>query len=279
MSLKVLITGVGGFLGREIAKQLLHRGDTVVGLGRTDYPELSALGVQLHRGDVQNLEQVMHACQGVDAVIHTAAIAGIWGPWQTYYGINTVGTQNVIQACHKQGVGVLVHCSSPSVTFDGSDQSGIDESVAYPSRHLCHYSHTKALAEQSVLAANKPGQLLTAALRPHLIWGDGDPHLLPRLIEKSRSGRLAVVGRGDNKIDTVHVTNAATAHRLAMDRLVAGDQAVGGRAFFITQDEPVGCWDWIGTLLDIANCPRPNVESVFELRGMWEQRWKVCIGS
>ncbi len=263
MSNKVLITGVGGFLGREIAKQLLYRGDTVVGLGRTDYPDLRSLGVQLHRGDVQNLEQVNQACRGVDAVIHTAAIAGIWGPWKTYYGINTLGTQNVIDACRKQGIGVLVHCSSPSVTFDGSDQSGIDESVPYPSRHLCHYSHTKALAEQRVLSANQPRQLLTAALRPHLIWGDGDPHLLPRLMEKSRAGKLAIVGRGDNKIDTVHVTNAAAAHRLALDRLLAGDQAVGGKAFFVTQGEPVGCWDWIGTLLDIANCPRPKRQISF----------------
>lgn len=263
MSLKVLITGIGGFLGREIARQLLQRGDCVVGLGRSDYPDLHALGVQLHRGDVQDLELVKRASRGVDAIIHTAAIAGIWGPWKTYYGINTVGTQNVIEACRDQGIGVLVHCSSPSVTFDGSDQSGIDESVPYPSRHLCYYSHTKAIAEQSVLAANKPGTLLTAALRPHLIWGDGDPHLLPRLVEKARSGKLAVVGRGDNRIDTVHVINAAAAHRLALDRLIDSDQAVAGNAFFITQGEPVGCWDWIGTLLDIANCPRPKRQISF----------------
>ncbi len=257
MSRKVLITGAGGFLGREIALQLLRQGDTVSGLARGEYPELKSLGVELHRGDIQDAERVKQACRGMDAVIHTAAIAGIWGPWKTYFGINTQGTQHVIDACRHHGIGVLVHCSSPSVTFDGSDQSGIDESVPYPARHLCHYSHTKALAEQRVLAANEPGRLLTAALRPHLIWGDGDPHLLPRLIEKAKRGRLAIVGRGDNRIDTVHVHNAALSHRLALDRLMAGDVAVGGRAFFVTQGEPVPCWDWIGGLLEIANCPRP----------------------
>jgi len=195
-------------------------------------------------------------------VIHTAARAGVWGPWDDYYPINTAATEYLIAGCREAGVGVLVFSSSPSVTFDGEHQRAIDESVPYPSRWLCAYPQTKALAEQAVLAAHAPGTLHTAALRPHLVWGEDDPHLFPRLIARARQGRLRIVGDGTNRIDTVHVVNAAAAHLNALDRLLQGDQhappAAGGRAYFITQDEPVVCWEWIATILEIAGVKPPT---------------------
>jgi len=254
----VLVTGCGGFLGRAIVKQLLERGETVRGLARGAYPDLEKLGVDLRRGDVTDATQVNAATEGVDAVIHCAAIAGLWGPWDRYHRINTLGTIHVINACKANHVNVLVHCSSPSVTFDGGDQSGIDESAPYPTKHLCHYSHTKALAEQAVLSAHVPGQLHTAALRPHLIWGADDPHLFPRLIQRAKQGRLTIVGDGKNRIDTVHVRNAAAAHINALDHLRQAIPAGGGRAFFITQDEPVNCWQWIAQILEIAKVQPPS---------------------
>jgi len=254
----VLVTGCGGFLGREIVSQLLARGESVRGLARGAYPELEELGVDVRRGDVTDANQVNEAVRGVDAVIHCAAIAGLWGRWDRYHSINTVGTLNVIDACKTYRTGILVHCSSPSVTFDGGDQSGIDESAPYPAKYLCHYSHTKALAEQAVLNANSPGQLHTAALRPHLIWGDKDPHLFPRLIERARRGRLTIVGDGKNVIDTVHVRNAAAAHVNALDHLRQTAPPGGGRAFFVTQDEPINCWQWISQILQIANVNPPT---------------------
>jgi len=254
----VLVTGCGGFLGRHVTAQLLARGNRVRGLARGDYPAISALGVDVRRGDITDPPGISDACRDVDAVIHCAAVAGVWGPWERYHAINTVGTQNVIEACRRHAVPILVHCSSPSVTFDGSDQSGVDESVPYPTHHLCHYSHTKALAEQAVLAAHRTGTLHTAALRPHLIWGGDDPHLFPRLVARARGGRLRIVGDGDNRIDTVHVENAAAAHLNALDHLTQSDPIGGGRAFFITQDEPVRCWDWIAEVLRIAAVPPPK---------------------
>lgn len=256
--MRVLVTGAGGFLGRAIACRLIDRGEQVIGLARGEHSQLAKLGVQWIRGDVRDAALISRVCQGADAVIHTAAVAGVWGSWERYHSINTVGTENVIAGCLAAGVPILVHCSSPSVTFDGGHQSGIDESVPYASRHLCHYSHTKALAEAAVLRAHQPRRLHTAALRPHLIWGVGDPHLLPRLVERSQAGRLRIVGDGRNRIDTVHVANAAAAHLNALDRLADPASAAGGRAFFITQGEPVGCWDWIAALLATAGCQPPR---------------------
>ena len=182
----------------------------------------------------------------------------MWGPWDHFYRINTLATEHVIAACRSNKIRKLVFSSSPSVTFDGEHQSGVDESVPYASKWLCHYPHTKALAEQAVLAAHSLGDLHTLALRPHLIWGNGDPHLFPRVVARARSGRLRIVGDGKNKIDTVHVINAAASHLDALDALERSPEDAGGRAYFIAQDEPVDCWEWISQLCQIGGQQPPS---------------------
>jgi nucleoside-diphosphate-sugar epimerase len=260
-----LVTGASGFLGGAIARQLVDRGGRVRALVRSECPELARLGVEQALGDVRDAAAVERACRGVDTVFHAAGVAGIWGPWQHYHSINTLGTRHVIDACQKQGVARLVYTSSPSVTFDGSAQEGVAESAPYPARWLCHYPHSKALAEQAVLAANS-ASLATCALRPHLIWGPGDRQLVPRLIARARAGRLRRVGDGANLVDMVYVDNAAAAHLLAADALAPGSP-VAGRAYFISQGEPVNCWQWIDELLALAGLP--PVRRAISLKAAW----------
>ena len=264
--MNALVTGAGGFLGQYIAEQLVARGDRVRALGRGEYAQLNSLGMEVMRADLQDRQATMAACAGIDTVFHVAGVAGIWGPWDHYYGVNTLGTQNIVAGCLEHGVRRLVYTSSPSVTFDGSDQCGVDESAPYPAQWLCHYPHTKALAEQHVLAVNGSQGLLTCSLRPHLIWGPRDRHLVPRLIERARQGKLRRVGDGSNLIDMVYVENAAAAHLQAADALVPGSP-VAGRAYFISQGEPVNCWQWIDELLSLAGLP-PVAKSI-SARAAW----------
>ncbi len=261
-----LVTGATGFLGRYVVERLRARGDRVRGLVRRDDADLRRLGVELCLGDIREPDRVRAACEGVETVHHTAAVAGIWGPWEYFHGINTAGTRHVLDACRACGVRKLVFTSSPSVTFDGSDQSGVDESVPYPDRWLCHYPHTKALAEQQVLAANGVDGLLTCALRPHLIWGPRDRHLIPRLWDRARSGQLRRVGDGTNRVDMIYVENAAAAHCQAADALEPGSP-VAGRAYFLSQGEPVNCWGWINELLAVGGLP-PLKKSI-SFRAAW----------
>ena len=249
--MRVLVTGGGGFLGRYIVEQLVARGDQVRVFSRQRYADLDALGVESCTGDLQDSAAVASACEGMDSVFHAAALPGIWGAWQTLYGVNTLGTHNVIAGSKRHGVARLVFTSSPSVVFDGHDHCGADESLPYSTKFLCHYPHTKALAEQAVLAANGIDGLATCALRPHLIWGPRDTQLIPRLIERAKRGQLRRVGDGRNLISMVYVENAAVAHLQAADALSL-TSPVAGQAYFINEPEPVNLWDWLNTLLASA---------------------------
>jgi nucleoside-diphosphate-sugar epimerase len=258
--IQALVTGGGGFLGLYIVEQLVARGDRVRVLCRGKYARLNELGVECVTGDVRDASAVSRACAGMEIVFHVAAVSGIWGPWEHYHGINTVGTENVVAACRAQNVPRLVYTSSPSVIYDGSDHRNADESLPYPADYLCHYPHSKALAERAVLVANGVGGLATAALRPHLIWGPRDNHLIPRIVARAKAGKLRQVGPGDNLISMSYVENAAHAHLLAADRLAPGSPAAG-EAYFINEPEPVNLWDWINRLLGLAGMP-PVIKSI-----------------
>ena len=227
---------------------------------------MEQLGAEVVQADIRDHEGVIAACKAVDVVHHVAGAAGIWGPWEHYYSVNTVGTQNIVEGCLAHGVQRLVYTSSPSVTFDGRPQEGIDESAAYPRHWLCHYPHSKALSEQHVLEASDSDGLLTCSLRPHLIWGPRDRHLIPRLLARARAGQLRRVGDGRNLIDMVYVENAAAAHLQAADALRPGSP-VAGRAYFITQGQPVNCWEWIDQILELAGLP--PIEKSISLNAAW----------
>ncbi len=244
--MKTLVTGGGGFLGRYIVEQLLDRGDDVTVFARGNYPELVEIGAKFIRGDLQDAEAVHQACQGLDAVFHVAAKAGYWGTWESFYGPNVTGTQNVIAACRKQGVPKLINTSSPSVIFEGQPHFGADESLPYPTHYDNLYSHTKAIAEQLVTKANG-ADLLTVSLRPHVVWGPRDTQFIPRLIDRAKRGRAIQVGNGTNKVDATYVEDAARAHLLAADALEPGSP-VAGSVYFISQDDPVNLWGFFGKL-------------------------------
>ena len=248
--MKVLVTGGGGFLGSAICRQLLARGDEVIAYQRSASEELEKLGIRIIQGSITDAELLNTALKGVDAVIHTAAKAGIWGPYDDYFRPNVTGTENVISACLDNGIHKLVFTSSPSVTHADGDIEGGDESLPYAEHYNSPYPATKALAEQKVMTANCP-ELHTVSLRPHLIWGPGDNHLLPKLLERAKSGKLKLPGP-DKLIDTIYIDNAAKAHLLALDRLQSDPETIGGKTYFVSNDEPLPQRQVIGGLLKAA---------------------------
>jgi 2-alkyl-3-oxoalkanoate reductase len=235
--MKILVTGGGGFLGQMICKQLVAAGHTVCAFNRNSYPALDALKVEQRLGDIANLDSVTAASEDVDAIVHTAGKVGAWGRLEDYYEANVRGTDNVLASCELHEIDKLVFTSSPSVVHNGGDLDGVNESAPYATHFSSSYAQTKALAEQRVLAANGP-ELATVALRPHFIWGPGDPNLLPRVLKQARAGRLRLIADKSKKIDTTFVDNAAEAHVLALEKLTVGSP-IAGKKYFITQGEPV----------------------------------------
>ncbi|MFN0009459.1 MAG: NAD-dependent epimerase/dehydratase family protein [Planctomycetota bacterium] len=255
--MKALVTGGGGFLGRHLVKALRERGDEVVSYSRGRYPELEARGVACAEGDLVDRDALARACAGAEVVFHVAAKAGIWGDAGEYWRTNVEGTESVLEACRIAGVKRLVFTSSPSVCFDGGDHRMAGNDLPYATRFLAEYPRTKMEAEKLVLAANGKDGLATVALRPHLIVGPDDPHLLPRLVARAKAGKLAIVGDGRNEVSLTWVENAVEAHLAAADRLEARAPHAG-KAYFIAQKEPVALWKWIGDVLERLGAPRPT---------------------
>nr|WP_320050959.1 NAD-dependent epimerase/dehydratase family protein [uncultured Desulfuromonas sp.] len=247
----ILVTGGGGFLGTAIVRKLRLQGHHVRSYSRQRYSHLEALDVEQFCGDLTDLKKLAEAVRDCHIVYHVAAKAGIWGEYAEYYQANVVGTENVIRACRDCGVGKLVYTSSPSVVFNGQSMEGVDESQPYPDHYETAYPQTKALAEQRVIAAND-GSLATVSLRPHLIWGPGDNHLTPRIIEGGRSGKLRRIGKQDHLVDCIYIENAAEAHLLAGEKVAIGNR-ISGKCYFISQDDPRYLWDIVNAILATQN--------------------------
>ncbi|HZV03651.1 MAG TPA: NAD-dependent epimerase/dehydratase family protein [Gemmataceae bacterium] len=248
--MNAFVTGGGGFLGTAVVRRLRERGDQVHSFSLSHHAELDSLGVTQHQGDIADPTAVSRAAAGCDIVFHIAAKTGVGGRFRNYYRTNVLGTANVLAACRHHGITRLVYTSSPSAVFDGRDMAGVDESVPYPTHYDAAYPKTKAIAERMVLRANS-ASLATASLRPHLIWGPGDNHLIPRILARARAGRLRRLGTESKLIDSVYIDNAADAHVLAADRLTPGSP-IAGKVYFITQGEPIPLWDLVNRILHAA---------------------------
>lgn len=265
--MRALVTGGGGFLGKNLTKALLDRGDEVRIFARSRYPEVEALGAEAHQGDVTDRAALDAAMRDIDVVFHTASRVGYWGPYEEYERTNVGGTKNVVEACRAAGVQRLVYTSTPSVVIgDEGAPAGADESLPYPARYLSSYGPTKAEAERFALGASDD-RIRVAALRPHFIFGPGDPHIAPRLVENSRKGTIAQVGDGTNEVDVAYIDNVVAAHVALGDALADPMTPCAGQAYFLGQREPVKLWAFIADVL--RGLDAPPVKKNVSFRTAW----------
>lgn len=237
-----LVIGGCGFLGRHIVEALLAKGNTVnvFDIRKTFENEK----VTFFIGDLCSSQDLKPALEGVVAVFHVASPSPLSNNRDLFYKVNYRGTQSVIAACKASGVKRLVLTSSASVVYEGLDIKNGDETLPYASSPMDYYSETKILQEKVVLEANNPSEeFYTAAIRPHSIFGPGDVHMVPTLVKTARAGKTKfMIGNGENLVDFTYVDNVVHGHILAAEKLVADPGSVGGKAFFITNDEPVPFW-------------------------------------
>jgi nucleoside-diphosphate-sugar epimerase len=269
--MKVLVTGSTSLLGRTIVEQLVNRGEDVSVFQR----RVSGLDVEEHLGDVADADAASSAVTDVDAVIHVAGLASVSGGWERFNATNVVGTRNVIDAALGADVQKFVQISSPSVAYAGESLIGVSAGPADPERARGNYARSKAIAEQIALAADSPG-MSVVAIRPHLIWGPGDTQLVGRIVDRARSGRLAIVGTGAALIDTTYIDNAADAVVAALDRA----PELGGRAFVVTNGQPRPIGELINRIVMAAGLEPPKVRVPYQaaraggsvVERIWERR-------
>lgn len=281
----VLVTGGTGFLGSHVVAELLAADRQITVVSRQPRPELEAQGVRVVVGALHDPAVCQEAVRDVETVYHIAARVGVWGKHEDFHRDNVVATETLLAAAQQAGVKRFIHTSTPSVVYNGLDLAGADESLPLTTDCPSPYPLTKAQAEAKVIAANRE-DFLTTALRPHLIWGIGDPHLVPRILARARAGRLRIVGSGQNKVDMVHITNATAAHLDAERALIECNHngykpgsGPAGKAYFITNDEPVNLWQWINELLTALGDPpitkRLSLSAASRIGSICEGLWNI----
>ena len=235
----VLVTGGSGFLGKAIVKELLT--DTalfkcseirILDLNDSDDP--LDLKVSFIKGDIRDFECLDKASEGIDIIFHAAAIVD-WGTHSPneIYDVNYGGTENVIKACRKNNVGILIYTSSLDAVFTGKPLVDIDEDQPYPEKHANMYCESKALSEEAVIQANDES-LKTCVLRPSDVYGEGDPFHIDSLINMAKTGFYVRLGNGKSKSQHVYVGNMAYAHVLAAQNIIAENATLTGKIYFIT---------------------------------------------
>lgn len=213
LNTKVLITGATGCLGLETLKYLISQGYECVGTGRNIQigQQIIELGAHFIELDLER-QSLKSLFEGVDIVVHCAALSSAWGPYEEFYQSNVVVTQRLIQQAVKSQVKRFVHISTPSIYFDFTHKYQIEEHQV-PSKFVNHYAETKYLAEQEVLKYQD--QIEVIGLRPRAIFGPGDRSIFPRLLRLASRGKLIQVGKGSVG-DYTYVKNVAHAISLSM---------------------------------------------------------------
>ncbi|MFN3254124.1 MAG: NAD-dependent epimerase/dehydratase family protein [Ilumatobacter sp.] len=233
--MNVLVTGGSSLIGSGLTAALAERGDDVRTFQRTP-PTSVHDRVEHVAGDVTDPDALAAAVDGCDAVVHLAAKVGIVGTRAEFHAINVAGTANVIAAAVGAGVSRFVHVSSPSVAHGGDSIVGGAAEPAIFDHGTAWYPATKALAEKIALEAASP-TLGVVVIRPHLVWGPGDTQLVGRIVDRARTGRLALVGGGTALVDTTYIDNAVSALAAALDAVAPAAQC-SGRAYVVANGEP-----------------------------------------
>jgi nucleoside-diphosphate-sugar epimerase len=172
------------------------------------------------------------------------------------WDVNLGGAKAVLQACQERGVPKFIYISSASAVYEGRDIENGDERLPYSSISQAPYADSKIAAERLILAANGQHDVLTCAIRPHVVFGPGDTRFMPAILAKAYAGQLRFgVGRERKLSDFTYVSNLTDAVLLADEHLCEGGVAPG-QAYFITNGEPTSFFDFVDLVLDRIGLPR-----------------------
>jgi nucleoside-diphosphate-sugar epimerase len=249
----VLVTGATGLLGSHLTELLMARGERPRVLVR---PGESANGlagaeVDIHRADLCDRVALAAAVDGVDRILHCAARTGPWGPEAEYERTNVDGLRTLVEAALAAGVRRLVHVSS--ITVHGNDVGGVADENA-PLRGAPNpYSRSKVAGERALQRMMRDHGVPATIVRPGWIYGPRDTASFARFAELIRTGRMAVIGSGENHLPLIYVRDAARGILLASEA-----DGVVGRSYLLVNDEPVTQREFLGAIAGELGVPAPT---------------------
>jgi len=271
--MKAFVTGGSGFVGRCMIQMLINRGDEVIALARSESAaqQVTQLGAQAIRGDLLDESAMIRGMQGCDVVFHIAGFLSIWGDYKVFYETNVLGTECALAAAQAARVPCFVQIGAAAAVFDRKPLSQIDESYPLQQPAFSPYIATKSLAEQRVIAANRPG-FRTSVVRPAWIWGKGD-HVLPQLVAAVKTGQFIWIDQGDYPYMTTHVAN------VCHGALLAAERSSGGQTYFLSDGDVVQFREWVTTLLQSVGV-KPGRLSIprwlaWQVAGWLETIWRI----
>lgn len=246
--MNILITGGTGFLGKALARRLMHDGNQVTVLGRnqTIGNKLVNEGMSFICADLADEEEIVSACEGQEYVFHCGALSSPWGPYESFYQTNVRGTENVIKGCEMHRVKRLIHVSTPSIYFYYNNRNDVKEDAELPKKFINHYATTKYIAEQRIMDAFTNG-LPTIIIRPRALFGPEDNAIIPRLIEANQKIGVPIINGGNTLMDITYVENVVDALLLAKD----AKHETLGKAYNITNGEPMLLNDLLASLFSM----------------------------
>ncbi|MEA2466897.1 MAG: hypothetical protein QOJ57_1023 [Thermoleophilaceae bacterium] len=239
------VTGGSGFIGGRLIQRLLSEGWDVRALARSDRSaeKVRALGAEPVPGDMSSPDTLAAGAEGCSVAFHAAAHLGDWGPRADFVRDNVLGTHNALAGAAAGGVRRFVHVGTEAALLAGEPLVDVDESAPLRPDSPSLYPSTKAMAEQAVRQANRPGEFETVVVRPRFVWGPGDSTILPSLSQAVRSGQFRWIGGGRHRTSTTHVDNVVEGLMLGASR------GAPGAAYFVTDGEPVVFRDFVTRLL------------------------------
>lgn len=251
----LLITGATGAVGSRVARRAVEAGYRVRCMVRatSNRAPLQDLNVEICEGDLLDPESLRKAFQDVDVAVHTAAQLGDWCSEEESRAVNVDGVRNLIAAANEHGrIQRFVHVSSLGV-YEARHHFQTDETTPPDKHGIDAYTRTKAEAEDVLHTARNENDFPFVIIRPGFIYGPGERHVVPRVVETVAAGRMKIIGSGKKVINNTYVGNLVDAIMLAIEN----EQAIG-EVFNVCDGRLVTRLEFIGAIADYLNKPRPG---------------------